>query len=93
MKINLSLKKLLMNLGNNLVTQNHYDPCLPTPEQLNKLVQSNSTQIIGLFTEWVNQHPEVQQGLAELGFSWEMPENKSQEEKGPIEPQKIDADI
>ena len=82
-----------MNLGNNLVTQSHYDPCVPSSEEMDKLVQSDSTQIIGLFTEWINQHPEAQQGLAELGFSWEMPENKSRENNGPIDLQDMEIDI
>ena len=58
----MNLKRVLMELGNRLVTDHRYNPgFLPEPP---------STAPIVDFTNWLNQDPKARAILAELGVEW-----------------------
>jgi len=58
------LKRVLMELGNKLVTEHQHDPN-------SDVVQS--TRPITVFTKWLNSNMEAQVVLRELGYEWSMP--------------------
>jgi hypothetical protein len=60
------LKRVLMELGNRLVTEHHFDPATVP------FSRENSTYRIKQFTDWVNSTPETRAVLQELGFEWSM---------------------
>lgn len=62
----MDLKRILMELGNRLVADHHYNPGW-SPEQ-------PSTAPITDFTNWLNENPKAQAILAELGVEWPMVE-------------------
>jgi hypothetical protein len=65
------LKEVLMHLGNKLVTEHGYNPATGMPDD-----RVNSTHPIKSFTVWMNEHPEAQEVLNELGFKWSMPQKE-----------------
>lgn len=67
-----SLKYILMELGNKLVQQG-YDPSRWHKYLLQKTNSEfvNSTTAIALLTEFINQSPEAQNILEEMGIDWE----------------------
>lgn len=79
-----------MELGNRLVKERGY---LPSVRQQTKSVtgvrytssmervvrsQPNSTEELVRFTEWLNQHPEAQEILGELGLQWPVKNSSSE---------------
>jgi len=73
------LKKLLMELGNALVSDFGFDPCIVHEGMRDEVLaykdtEENSTLFIALLTVWINKHPEVQEVLWKMGFKWSMPE-------------------
>lgn len=71
-----NLKQLLMELGNELVLDEGFEPAMGQP------VADNNTQPIKDFTVWLNNTPEARQILAEKGFEWPVVEDKD-ERKNP----------
>jgi hypothetical protein len=66
-----NLKLALMELGNQLVMNHGFDPCIGKLAALPHVKEiSHSTEIIGLFTQWLNQTPEAQDILSTLGITW-----------------------
>jgi hypothetical protein len=61
----LDLKEILMNLGNKLVLEHGYEPACWSDTK-------NNTSAIKDFTVWMNEHPDAQEVLRELGFNWSM---------------------
>lgn len=68
----MDLKRLLMTLGNNLVTKCHFDPA-----RVSFADKQNSTDPIRQFTEWLNETPEAVEELKELGTAWPMKSGES----------------
>jgi len=64
------LKEILMKLGNKLVLERGYKPATDS------ILSPKSTHMIKDFTNWINEHPEAQEVLEELGFNWSMPYRK-----------------
>lgn len=69
------LKLVLMNLGNTLVTEHGFDPANTRPIEL--LPIQRTTTLVAAFTEFVNNHPEAQQVLKEMGIAWPVVERPS----------------
>jgi hypothetical protein len=74
------LKRVLMELGNKLAQEHGFEPGTQPVETIGQGVSvqlydahQKRTSIITLLTDFVNQHPEAQQALHELGFDWSMP--------------------
>jgi hypothetical protein len=63
----MDLKRILMELGNKLVMEHHYEPAVGWCDDC-----VNNTHPIKKFTEWVNEHPKVQEVLRELGLEWSL---------------------
>lgn len=59
-----NLKLILMQLGNKLVTERRFNPGAAAvgPEP--------STMPITIFTRWLNETPDAQEVLDELGIDW-----------------------
>ncbi len=75
------LKEVLMHLGNKLVTEHGYDPAMRSRADRNVHeieLCANATDVINTFTIWMNEHPEAQEVLQELGFKWSMPKKKGE---------------
>lgn len=71
------LKRVLMELGNELVTEHKFDPSGPLSEITRVgLASDYSTMPVTIFTEWLNQHPPAREVLAKRGLAWSMPEKK-----------------
>lgn len=70
--ITLDLKRVLMELGNRLVTECHYTPGhQPLQSQVRQYFpDERRTAIIILFTEFMNAHPNAREILRELGLAW-----------------------
>jgi hypothetical protein len=67
-----NLKRLLMEFGNKLVGQG-FDPSGPMPPDLKQaLKEDHSTEPITALTTWLNEHPEAQGALKEMGIGWPM---------------------
>lgn len=69
----MDLKRVLMELGNHLVTECGLDPAAPRSREIRKLVRDkylSSTDAVVLFTEFLNLVPEAQEFLAGKGVSW-----------------------
>lgn len=67
----MNLKSVLMQLGNRLVTEVGYDPSGPLPQSvMDRLAAEWNTEIITLFTAWLNQHSEAVHILEEMGVEW-----------------------
>jgi hypothetical protein len=61
----IELKRILMELGNKLVTDHSFDPAT------GKVVAGRlSTHPIKAFTDWLNQTPQARQVLVNMGVSW-----------------------
>ena len=58
----MNLKRVLMELGNKLVTEHHFNPGWSS--------EVPSTAPITDFTNWLNENPEVQVVLEEMGIEW-----------------------
>lgn len=70
----MDLKRMLMELGNRLVSDMRFDPSGPIPPEVREALRTDhTTEPIVLFTEWLNLHPEAQDVLAEMGVQWRMP--------------------
>ncbi len=71
-----NLKKVLMELGNKLVTERGYEPIgdarFPL-EFLAELKGDRSTGYITIFTMWLNENPDAREILKEMGVDWPMP--------------------
>ncbi len=67
----LDLKAVLMELGDRLVERG-FEPAAVRyrPESFEG---HRSTQMVAMFTAWLNHSPEAQQVLRELGFHWSQP--------------------
>lgn len=61
----INLKEILMVLGNRLVTERKY-----FPSSVGENEGLVSTRPITAFTNWINETPDAQQILSELGFIW-----------------------
>jgi len=61
----MNLKKLLMDLGNELVQNHGFDPATVPP-----CGERRNTNPIKEFTDWVNENPKAQQVLAAVGVEW-----------------------
>jgi hypothetical protein len=59
----IDLKRVLMELGNRLVTEYGYNP-------VDGFIYENTTLPIKDFTEFLNAHAAARQILAEMGYSW-----------------------
>lgn len=59
----MNLKRVLMELGNALVAEHHFDPACPT-------YNPNNTLAITDFTNWLNGCKEAQHVLYDLGYEW-----------------------
>lgn len=69
----MNLKKVLMELGNRMVTEAGYDPSGPVPDHIRRaFVDETNTEPIALFTEWVNLNPRAQEILRDMGVEWPM---------------------
>lgn len=67
-----NLKRLLMEFGNKLVGQG-FDPSGPMPRNLHQaLKEDHSTEPITALATWLNEHPEAQGALKEMGINWPM---------------------
>jgi hypothetical protein len=67
------LKRVMMELGNKLVLERRHDPAAVAMLNLRPVdLQEKSTFVVALFTEFVNQNPDAQEALKELGFEWSM---------------------
>ena len=64
----MNLKLVLMELGDRLVTDHSYAPGFATRDYRHRPLQT--TNPIIEFTEFLNNCPEAQQILAELGIEW-----------------------
>lgn len=64
----MNLKKIFMELGNKLVTQEGYLP--GHPEQQARHYQDDSLDALLSFTEFLNESPEARDFLAERGIEW-----------------------
>lgn len=72
-----NLKLALMELGNQLVLNHGFDPCVGKLASLPQVKEiTRSTEIIGLFTQWLNDTPEAQEILATLGINWPVVKGK-----------------
>lgn len=70
----MDLKRVLMEFGNRLVTEQRFDPSRPVPREVTEALRvDHSTEPIVLFTEWLNLHPEAREILEEMGIEWPMP--------------------
>lgn len=70
-----NLKRILMQLGNRLVTEHQYDPGHVSRKTIDAVNGRRSTEVITLFTEWLNHSEEARQSLQELGFDWPIVSN------------------
>ena len=76
----IDLKATLMMLGNNLVTEHHFEPGQQPNETIGRGVTAQlydsaqkRTSIITLLTDFINTHPEAREELRKMGFQWAMP--------------------
>lgn len=63
------LKRVLMELGNVMVTQYGHRPAIGERDHG---PVGHHTECIRCFVEWMNYHPEARHELAKLGFKWSM---------------------
>jgi len=65
-----SLKKALLLLGNELVQRYGFSPAIAPADKI--APYRDSTELLAMLTAWLNETPEAQEILEELGFRWEM---------------------
>lgn len=71
--IRVNLKRLLMEFGNKLVIDLKFDPSGFMPAKLKHELKSNhTTEPITMLAMWLNEHPEAQEVLKEMGIDWPM---------------------
>ena len=67
------LKRVLMDLGNSLVTEHRFDPG-PSGVPYRLHPTDHNTLPLTVVTEFLNEHEEARDCLRDLGFEWSMPE-------------------
>ena len=80
----LNLKLILMQLGNGLVGRG-FIPAATATEETN----APNTLAIVKFTEWLNNNPEAQEELAELGVQWPMTSSNIKEDEKKIRERRV----
>ena len=71
-----NLKKVLMELGNKLVTERGHEPvgdAAISPTIMADLTSDRSTAYITMFTIWLNSNQDARDVLKEMGVEWPMP--------------------
>jgi len=72
-----NLKKILMELGNELVTRHGYAPAEPfSDEFMQKVADDDTTNFLKAVTVWLNARPEAQQILKRMNVDWPMPRGR-----------------
>lgn len=66
----LNLKKILMKLGNRLVTERSYTPASMMWKWADDKDFAHSTGPIDDFTRWLNQNTAARELLEEMGIYW-----------------------
>jgi len=66
----LPLKQNLMELGNRLVTEHGFNPSAGTAVGPIHEEMLRSTDVITLFTRWLNEVPEAREILLDMGYQW-----------------------
>jgi hypothetical protein len=70
----LDLKRLLMRMGNKLVTDHGFNPSIAHKRAVEEQPEHlHSTHWIGVLTEAINQSREMRLVLSDLGIDWPMP--------------------
>lgn len=73
------LKRIFMELGNRLVAEYAFLPGqIPGPEEhfVAEDLMSENTALLVFIAEWLNEHPEARDILADMGIAWRMPEGE-----------------
>lgn len=73
----MNLKQILMELGNRLVSEHGFEPATGL------WPKSDNTVAIKDFTDWLNNTPQAQQVLAEMGHEWPVVNKAEGKKKKP----------
>ena len=80
-----NLKKLLMLLGNECMRTMHYNPANPNIAKRIGTMSATDKDLTPLaaFMEWLNNEPQAQQFLAEMGFEWPVVKHQPRQNPDP----------
>jgi hypothetical protein len=71
--VDLNLKRVLMQVGNELVTRHGFEPSGPAPASIMRAtIEGKVTHPLTYFTQFLNMCPEARELLEEHGFVWPM---------------------